>query len=149
MQAIIFDNQGRKIESLLLASQESLKNYFMYNDEADRAVFIENDQHLQNELILIDTRIDRGYYEEQTKVITISGVFNFDHYQGAEFIDDIPENIFKINENLIHIYNGGSIESVPYPMPYSIDKVIEKEEFVILERLENLIVYTRENILNS
>jgi hypothetical protein len=34
-------------------------------------------------------------------------------------------------------------------MPYSIDKVIEKEEFVILERLENLIVYTRENILNS
>lgn len=149
MQAIIFDNQGRKIESLLLASQESLKNYFMYNDEADRVVFIENDQHLQNELILIDTRIDRGYYEEQTKVITISGVFNFDHYQGGEFIDDIPENIFKINENLIHIYNGGSIESVPYPMPYSIDKVIEKEEFVILERLENLIVYTRENILNS
>ena len=148
MQAIIFNNQGRKIESLLLASKDSLKNYFMYNDEADRAVFIENDQHLQNELILIDTRIDRGYYEEQTKVITISGVFNFDHYQGVEFIDDTPENILKINENLIYIYNGGSIESVPYPMPYSVDKVVEKEEFVILERLENLIVYTRENILN-
>lgn len=148
MQAIIFNSQGRKIESLLLASQESLKNYFIYNDDADRAVFIDNDQHLQNELILIDTRIDRGYYEEQTKVIATSGVFNFDHYQGVEFIDDTPENILKINENLIHIYNGGSIEDVPYPMPYSIDKIVKKEEFVILERLENLIVYTRENILN-
>lgn len=118
MKALIFDSSFKKVECIENASHLSIKNYFAFNLEAQFAAFVFEPFNesaiamLENGVILL------GRYEQIEKSYEVSGVFDLQYYSTTQ--DTFDESTTqKINENLMYVFNGGSVETVPNPMPYT------------------------------
>lgn len=118
MQAIFFDVNGKKLESLLNATTENVNGYFINNNDAYKCALVDISEHINNEVLLGVTSIIVGSTQSVSSIEISEGQFDFDYYSNTSdiFPDDLTQ---KININLIHIYNNGSVDTVPFPIPYS------------------------------
>lgn len=147
MQALIFNESNIKLESLLYASVDHLRSYFISNDNAFSAVLIDENDHLSGDVRLIGDVVEIGYFSMVEKTVTISGLFDFNFYLTEEISD--PVLLYQTNQNLIHIFNGGNDSDVPFPMPYSKEKTIFENEFTKLKEIKDLTVYSRQQIIDQ
>jgi hypothetical protein len=70
-----------------------------------------------------------------------------EHYYTSEISD--PIILDKVNQNLLHIYNGGSQDTVPNPMPYSKEQIVIENIFNKKSEIANLVVYSRQQIIDT
>jgi hypothetical protein len=135
LKALIFDTYLKKIECLNDATHLSIKNYFIFNLEAQFAVFISESFNESANAILKDGVVLLGSYDQIEKSYEVSGVFDLHYYSTTEdTFDEVTTE--KINENLLHVFNGGTVDTVPNPMPY-IKHFPYKEQMFVSEAAVN------------
>lgn len=149
MLSIYFESNGKLKESLISLNQSliNVKNFVMQNNDVSHICILNNfNNHFSGEIILKDNQIFVGRYETVEKFINESGNFDLKFYESStEEYDE--ETTFKINKNLSHIYNGGSDETVPYPMPYNKSEYKIEQIFKINSKVIPDSIYNREQIL--
>ena len=126
MQAIIFDKDMRRLEHFTNCTWQHIKNYIKVDQNIAFIGIINSEEYIDGEAIVENSKVIFGKTIETRKLkeLTVNFDFNFFEYN-INVINSEPYlvNKDKIIKNLIHIYNGGSVESVPFPMP--VTKIIE------------------------
>jgi hypothetical protein len=144
MIALILDKNNSVIQSMNRATIFSIKNYFNINKDSETAITIDREKEIEGDITLESERLliskKKDFFIEKIK----TGSFNFDYYSTL-LAEEISDN--KIIANLIHVYNGGSLDTVPYLMSYE-EKYIEVEtKFEIIEIILDFKKYNKEEIL--
>lgn len=151
MQVIIFNEEMKRIEHFTNCTWQHIKNYLQVNSECRFIGVIDYNDMISGEAVVEDYKIFFGKSIDKRKLRNIT--INFDFVFFNENIDIINSQEYinlrsNIIENLIHIYNGGSVDSVPFPMP--VTKTIEttSTEF-IKEAEQDIQIYTVEQAIEQ
>lgn len=142
MQAIFFDSEGKKVESLLNVTQESVTGFFLNSPNSSQCALVELNEHVSGEVRIVGNVLKIGSMEIVPSTQIETGVFDFDYYSNTSDTFS-PELTQQINENLTHIYNGGELINVPNPMPYSKSVNIEIIEFVVQSEISDIVIVNR------
>jgi hypothetical protein len=145
MIALILNNKNTIIESIVMASKTNIKSFFYNNVDADSAILIDRQDHLDGSILIQDSVITTGHYEDEFLSVVLEGVFDIDKYQLIPASDIYDSRIIS---NLIHVYNGGQLQDVPFPMPYRKEFMNIVNSFNEKEKIYEFTRYSKEQILN-
>ena len=144
MIALILDKNNSVIQSMTRATILSIKNYFNINKDSENAILIDREKEIEGDIIVESDRLVVGskkdFFIEKNK----TGAFNFEYYNTL-LAEEISDN--KIIANLIHVYNGGSIDTVPYIMNYEETYIEIETKFETIEIILDFKKYSRQELL--
>lgn len=137
MQIIIFNEHMKRIEHFTNCTWHHVKSYLEINSNVSFIGAINSDTFLDGEILIESSKIFFGRTSQITKLRQITLNFDKDFFESSIDVINSEEYInirANIIENLIHIYNGGSVDSVPFPMP--VTKTIETNSIEFTKEAE-------------
>ncbi len=151
MQIIIFNEHMKRVEHFTNCTWHHVRSYLEINSNFSFIGVINSDTFVDGEVLIQGSKILFGRTDRIRKLRQIT--LNFDQYffESNMNIIDSEEHIntrANIIENLIYIYNGGSTDSVPFPMP--VTKIVEvvSSEF-IKEAEQDIQIYSLQQIMDE
>jgi hypothetical protein len=148
---IMFNKDMKRIEQFNNCTWHHVKNYLQVDANVEFVGVIDSDEQLDGE-ILVENNValfGKTNYKRKLREYTV----NFDHVMfdlnpdlinSEEYLDKKSEII----QNLIHIYNGGTVETVPYPMPLTrISETIDVQ--FIKDKEIPITVYSKQEVIDQ
>lgn len=136
MRCVIFDSNKKLMGQFSYFTNAHVNTFCVNNPSAEHFLFLDGDESivLEGELRLSNSnQLLVGYLDQVDHPVETIRVFNWEKYSDPA---NVPEGLeSEVNANLMHLYNGGTEQTVPYPFD---DVEIESniyEDYVVGETI--------------
>lgn len=147
LTAIIFNDAGACVKTLSTESTyQELKSYFEEDVEASKAYIVSTNINISGDMAVIDGALYMGKMEIADKEVICVTPFDQQKYNQPGVVLT-PEIWARVNANVKHLYDGGSMETVPFPTNDESPVIQPTLSFVATRPISFDCVKTREQLL--
>ncbi|MDD3412399.1 MAG: hypothetical protein PHY47_00200 [Lachnospiraceae bacterium] len=143
MTCVIVDKEREVLSIVKRIKELYLDSLFSFIPEGDFLLFFDSNYDFSGPIKCNENfDIEKGIEEIEIKKTKIPRIFFWEKY--LDTINNYPDRNHKeIHENQIHIFNGGTEETVPYPLPEDEIKTEKIRVFTVKETIKPKSVYDR------